>query len=343
MARPNRKDNAAQAASAGPSPSGQPALPGGNGGAGGRPKLTDMSRSGLRRYPRELADSLSEALGRPAAARIETPGRELVSAPVLESHQVGAAWLGHATVMLRIGGLNILTDPVFSSRIGVSVGPLVFGPARLGTKHIHVPTVPTPDLILISHAHFDHLDKPTLKRLACSGTTVVTAAKTKRLIPRGFANVIELGWGQTVEIRDPAGHGGCVRLEALQPAHWGARAAIDRYRSFNSYAITTPDQRHRALFAGDTAYTDAFHGRGPFDLAIFGIGAYDPWIHAHATPEQVWDMFTSLPAEYLLPMHHSTFKLSDEALDEPLARLLAAAGEQAKRVVGRELAEVWTK
>jgi hypothetical protein len=105
------------------------------------------------------------------------------------------------------------------------------------------------------------------------------------------------------------------------------------------------------LFAGDTAHTDAFEHLDGVDLAIFGIGAYEPWIHAHATPEQAWSMFTSLGRRasrgravgggHLLPVHHATFPLGNEHPDEPMQRLLAAAGDQAHRVVGRRAGDLW--
>lgn len=96
-------------------------------------------------------------------------------------------------------------------------------------------------------------------------------------------------------------------------------------------------RRPRVLYAGDTAHSRSYDKVGPLDLTIFGISAYDLWIHAHASPEQVWDMHTSAQGEYLLPMHHSTFKLSDEPMDEPLARLIAAAGKDHAKIVGRDV------
>src|SRR6185295_17635891 len=105
----------------------------------------------------------------------------------------------------------------------------------------------------------------------------------------------------------------------------------------NSYVVSSKGSpklppRHRVLFAGDSAMTDAFvpigRDEGGVDLGIFGIGAYDPWIHAHATPEQVWQMAAHAGARHIMPMHHSTFRLSSEAVDEPLQRLIAAAGSE---------------
>lgn len=281
-------------------------------------------RSGLRRYPREIL----------AALRGDRMQRHPSEADLrgLVEHGFGAAWLGHAAVLLRQASMCVLTDPVFSERIGFRVGGRVIGPRRL----IPPPDparLPPIDLILVSHAHFDHLDRPTLAALASSRTIVVTAARTRRLIPRGFRHVIEMDWEEACEI-------GNVRVRAMEPAHWGARAAIDRRRGYNSYVLESDGAR--SLFAGDTGETDAFARAGPVDLAMLGIGAYDPWEHHHATPEQVWRMFKAMRAERLLPIHHSTFELSDEHMDEPMARLMAAARPEEDRVITLPPCGIWT-
>jgi L-ascorbate metabolism protein UlaG (beta-lactamase superfamily) len=286
-----------------------------------------IARSGVRRYPSELAASLSRAGQVPALAPIilETEG---VEGPL------AASWLGHATVLLRIGDRWVLTDPVFSHRIGLPLGRLVVGVERR-LPLVDPSSLPPIDLILISHAHFDHLDKPTLRALASARTRVITARHTRRLIPGGFRSVQELHWGETADL-------GRLTVRAVRPSHWGARTAWDRHRGFNSYVIESRGRgRSRVLFAGDTAVTDAFDAVGGVDLSIFGIGAYDPWIAHHANPEQVWEMHEGARGAHLLPMHHSTFKLSDEPIGEPMERLLAAAGGRAQRVVGRDLGRLW--
>lgn len=293
-------------------------------------RAAKIARSGLRRYPRELINSLA-VYGRPPSV----PSGSVTVDPALTrlvSHDLGAVWLGHASVLARIGGLNVLSDPVFSDRVGLSVGGITFGIQRLAPLPFPERALPPIDLILLTHAHFDHFDRPTLRRLASPHTTVVTARRTARLVPKGFGRVIELDWTTELDL-------GGVRVRAVRPAHWGARMGYDRHRGFNSYLLEAANAR--VLFAGDTAHTDVFGKLGPVDLAVFGIGAYEPWIHHHANPEQVWEMFTDLGGEHLLPMHHSTFRLGEEHPDEPIRRLLAAAGEHRKRVVGTEMGEVW--
>jgi L-ascorbate metabolism protein UlaG (beta-lactamase superfamily) len=282
----------------------------------------------LRRYSAEI----------PAAfiARSETGLAPLLGNAPSDLRYVSAAWLGHASILLRLGSRWILTDPVFSQRIGIPIGPVTIGLSRM-LPSVAITDLPPIDLVLVSHAHFDHLDKPTLRRLATPGTRVITARGTGRLIPRGFGQVDELGWDKTIEA---AG----LTLRALRPRHWGARLTVDSHREYNSYVLDA--NQRRILFAGDTALTDRFASLANeskrIDLSIFGIGAYDPWIHNHASPEQVWSMFEQSGAKYLMPMHHSTFKLSDEPTQEPMQRLLAAAGGQSDRIVARDLGRLWT-
>jgi len=284
-----------------------------------------VTRSGARRYPRHFLSTFRTGNG---------DAREgfRIAARRAKDSNFSAVWLGHATILLRMGDTWILTDPVFSQRIGIKLGPVTVGMERQ-LPAVDPLTLPPIDLVLISHAHFDHLDRPTLRRLASPTTKVLTAARTSDLIPGGFENVAELGWGEHIDLGD-------LVIRALRPEHWGARAVWDRHRGYNSYIIETPDKR--VLFAGDTAYCDAFDRVGGVDLAVFGIGAYDPWIAKHANPEQVWTMATAADAQHLLPMHHSTFELSDEPREEPLLRLRAAAGKDFRRIVACDLGTLWT-
>lgn len=267
--------------------------------------------------------------------------RPITSLSGFSNTRLGAAWLGHATVLMRVGGddgFTVLTDPVFSERVGMSVGRVTLGPARLLPPALDVDHLPKIDLVLLSHAHFDHLDKPSLRRLAegpARGATVVTADRTRALIPDGFGEVVQLAWGRQARFRD-------LRLHAIQPRHWGARAGVDRGRGYNAYLL---DHRgDRVLFGGDTAYTEAFDRIGAVDLSVLGIGAYEGWHGAHATPEQAWAMFVrhaSSDRARLLPMHHSTFDMGERRVDEPIERLLKAAGPRAGQVVCRKVGDAW--
>jgi L-ascorbate metabolism protein UlaG (beta-lactamase superfamily) len=238
-----------------------------------------------------------------------------------------AAWLGHATVLLKIDGATILTDPVFSERVGIDLGLATLGPKRLVASPLEASKLPKIDLVLLSHAHMDHFDLPSLRQLEGRGATVVTAARTGDLLNAGgYRAVHEIGWGERAA-------SGPFSIRAFQVNHWGARMRSDTYRGYNGYVIEAG--RYRVLFGGDTAATTAFRSvrsAKPFDLAIMPVGAYDPWIHYHCTPEQAWQMANDAGAEFVLPIHHQTFPLSREPFLEPIERKLAAAGNHPDRV-----------
>ena len=245
-----------------------------------------------------------------------------------------AAWLGHATVLLNFHGSWIVTDPVLEPRVGIGRGRAKLGPRRLVKPALRARDLPPLDLLLLSHAHMDHTDLGTLGSMA-SDVSVVVQQGNRDLVRR-FRRVEELAWGESTEV---AG----VTVESVEVRHWGARMVTDRHRGYGGYLITKGDRT--LLFAGDTAFTDAFDRlaqRVKVDLAILPIGAYDPWIANHASPEQAWRMFKGLGAEYLLPVHHSTFRLSREPVEEPIQRLLAVAGAERWRVVASEVGASWT-
>lgn len=297
-------------------------------GAGGR---IATARSVARRYARHLTVTLADGdrLAASPAGNARSP-REAIAE--LARSPFGAAWLGHATVLLRVGGVTILTDPVLGHAIGPEVGPLKVGLPRLFPPPIAPADLPPIDVILVTHAHFDHLDRPTLRRLVNPATTIVTARRTGRLIPPGFRRVVELDWAGTAQV-----HG--VQVRAVRPVHPGGRHGIDALRRCNSYVLRAAGRR--VLVGGDTARTDAFDRLAGIDLAVLGIGAYTPREHAHATPEQVWEMFTRFGGRFLLPVHHSTFPLGDEGPGEALERLLAAAGSARERVLALRPGESW--
>ena len=251
-----------------------------------------------------------------------------------ESHTLAATWIGHATTLLRVGKKTVLTDPVFLSRIGIGLGLLTAGPKRLIAPALRIAELPPIDLILISHAHFDHLDRPSLMKLSRK-TPVITASGTADLIADlGFGNVSELRWGETGKLDQ-------LLVTATPVRHWGARTFYDQHRGYNAYILQSNDVR--VLYGGDSAYHEGNAKLDPVNLAILGIGAYDPWVAAHATPEQAWTMAGHANAEFVLPMHHSTFRLSQEPMSEPLDRLLTAANGSAEKVVVRQPGELWSR
>jgi len=246
-----------------------------------------------------------------------------------------AAWLGHATVLINFYGTWLLTDPALRARVGVRVGGVTLGPRRLVRPALTLRELPALDAVLVSHAHMDHCDLGTLRRLPRRARAVVQEGNRDLL--RRFARVDELSWGDSTEVKG-------ARVEAIEVNHWGARKLTDKHRGYGGFLV---EKRGRALvFGGDTAYTHAFarlKRRGArVSLAILPIGAYDPYVYVHANPEQSWAMAREMGAEYILPMHHSTFRLSREPVDEPRRRILAAAGPEDWRVALTEIGETWT-
>jgi L-ascorbate metabolism protein UlaG (beta-lactamase superfamily) len=250
-----------------------------------------------------------------------------------ENHDLAAAWVGHATILLRIGGLTVLTDPVFSSRVGVGLGLMTGGPLRHVAPALNLRDLPKLDLILVSHAHFDHLDRPTLSRLPKS-IPVITAHHNHDLIrDLGYTTVTELQWGEHLDFNG-------LRVTAREVKHWGARTFYDSHRGYCAFLLEAASRR--VLYGADTAYGEHFRGIGAVDLACLGIGAYDPYVAAHATPEQAVAMADHVRADHVLPMHHSTFRLSHEPMHEPMERVLAAAGRSQDRIVVREIGGQWS-
>jgi L-ascorbate metabolism protein UlaG (beta-lactamase superfamily) len=245
-----------------------------------------------------------------------------------------AAWLGHATVLLNFYGRWVLTDPALEPRIGIGRGRAKLGPRRLVQPALRARELPPLDLILLSHAHMDHTDLGTLRLLPTNVPVVVQTGN--RDLVRRFDQVYELAWGQRMEFDG-------LRIEATEARHWGARMMTDHHRGYGGFLLQKAG--HSVLFAGDTAETDVLTKlgrRGPIDLAVLPIGAYDPWIANHASPEQAWAIFRRLGAEWVLPVHHSTFRLSREPVAEPISRFLAAAGAERRRIVVTEVGETWS-
>jgi L-ascorbate metabolism protein UlaG (beta-lactamase superfamily) len=244
------------------------------------------------------------------------------------------AWLGHATVLMNFCGSWLLTDPALERRIGIGRGLAKLGPQRLVEPALRPRELPALDALLLSHAHMDHTDSGTLRLLRRDIPVVVQPGN--RDLVRRFQRVHELAWGEHVEL---AG----ITIESTEARHWGARMMTDHHRGYGGYLLQKAGRT--VLFAGDTAYTDVLTPLGQrtrIDLAILPIGAYDPWINNHASPEQAWTMFRRLGAQYVLPIHHSTFRLSREPVDEPLRRFLSAAGNERWRIIGTGIGSSWT-
>jgi L-ascorbate metabolism protein UlaG (beta-lactamase superfamily) len=253
---------------------------------------------------------------------------------------VTAAWIGHATVLINFLGIKILTDPVLFPRIGIRLPGFTIGPKRLTAPALEFHELPKIDVVLLSHAHFDHFDLRTLHRFD-ENTRVVTAPNTADLLRwTRFRDITELRWGETKVLNIDKQTTGDIAISAFQVRHWGARKQRDDYRGYNGYIMER--NRRRVLFAGDTAMTDSFEKlQQPIELAIMSIGAYNPWIHSHCTPEQAVDMATAAGARFIMPVHHQTFRLSFEPLREPIERFQVALSETPERIALREIGETF--
>ncbi len=257
--------------------------------------------------------------------------------------EVTAAWIGHATVLINFFGIKILTDPVLFPRVGIRLPGLTIGPKRLTAPALEFHELPRIDLILLSHAHFDHFDLRTLHRFN-KDTSVITAPNTADLLRwTRLRDITELRWGETKLLNVASQTKGNIRIRAFQVKHWGARMQRDTHRGYNGYVIESRSRgRRRILFGGDTAMTDTFAKLGhPIDLAIMSIGAYNPWIQSHCTPEQAVEMATAAGARFIMPVHHQTFRLSFEPLREPIERFQAALSNTPERIALREIGETF--
>lgn len=262
------------------------------------------------------------------------------------------AWLGHATVLINFLGINIITDPVLFPRVGIRVPPLLtIGPKRLTAAALTASQLPRIDLILLSHAHFDHFDRRTLRAIAANNRRlqygarenaghVFTATHTRDLLRgTGWPKAAELRWRQSASITTANGN---MTITACRVKHWGARVQRDNYRGYNGYLIERGGRR--ILFGGDTAFTDAFRELkqyGRIDLAILSIGAYNPWIRSHATPEEAVAMADDAGARFVMPIHHQTFRLSAEPFREPIERFEKALQHEPERIALREIGETF--
>ena len=263
-------------------------------------------------------------------------GREVPPAPHKPTpaswadNAVTLSWLGHATVLINFYGVRIVTDPVLFPRIGIDVGVGSIGPLRLVQCALSPEEVPEIDLVLVSHAHFDHLDTPSLGAMRGRPAAVMAPATSDLLPAENYSSVSELRWNESAIVKTRHGD---VSVRAIEVKHWGARMQRDTYRGYNGYIIER--EGRRLLIGGDTASTPLFrdHRRfGPFDAAVMPIGAYDPWIRNHCTPEQAVVMADAAAARLFVPVHHQSFRLGREPFLEPIERAQQALSKEADRL-----------
>ena len=275
--------------------------------------------------------------------RVDEIGRDVPPAPHKPSpagwsdNAVTLAWLGHATVLINFYGVRILTDPTLYPRIGVDLGLGSLGPLRLVQCALTARELPDIDLVLVSHAHFDHLDTPSLGAVRGRPAAVMGPGTSDLLPRRRYSSVRELRWNQAATITTPRGD---LLVRAIEVKHWGARIRRDTWRGYTGWVVER--EGGKLLIGGDTAHTPVFrdHRRfGPFDAAVMPIGAYNPWINNHCTPEQAVALADAAGARLIVPVHHQSFRLSSEPFMEPIERMQEALVREHDRLAMKDIGE----
>ena len=296
---------------------------------------------GLGALLRWRIEAAREGLPRPPASATPTRTPDLAfinaNASAKAAMQPAVTWIGHATVLAQLGGINVLTDPHFSQR----ASPVSFmGPKRQVDPGIALAALPRIDVVLISHNHYDHLDDASVR-----GLNAQAGGPPLFIVPLGLkawfaeleiVSVVELDWWQSHTVAGPAGP---VELVLTPVQHWSGRGLTDRMQTlWGGFAEFAPDLH--LYFTGDTAYSKDFAdirerfparqrpeaGAG-FDLALIAIGAYEPrWFMAtqHIDPDEAVHIHLDLGAKRSMGVHWGTFELTDESLDEPPRRLAQA-------------------
>ena len=275
-------------------------------------------------------------------------------APRAADGSLTATWVGHSTLLLQLGGLNLLTDPMWSER----ASPVRFaGPRRWVPPGVSLDALPPIDAVLLSHDHYDHFDVPTVRALARRHPTAawcVPLGLARAVRALGVQDVRELDWWEGTTVTLPAG---ALEVSCTPAQHFSARTTWDRNATlWCGFAIAVNGRR--VFFAGDTGHHPEFAriGRrfGPFDLALMPVGAYEPrWFMraVHMNPEEAVQGLRELQAgagmaepPTMVPIHWGTFKLTDEPMDEPIRRTeaaWAASGLPSVRLRALRHGETW--
>jgi N-acyl-phosphatidylethanolamine-hydrolysing phospholipase D len=282
---------------------------------------------------RDVLRFLRERRGQPRARTPERGSFPVAKPAILtprgSAGDFTATWIGHSTVLLQIGSLNVLTDPVFSQR----AFPVQWmGPRRVMEPALPIRDLPPLDVVLLSHNHYDHLDKPAVKRIAREhpeAAWVVPLGVGRYIRGWGARDIIELDWWQSTELKG-------MSITATPAQHFSGRGPLDRNKSLWC-GFAFGKEGKRAYFVGDTAYHPEFGEIatrcGPFDFVMIPIGAYDPrWFMqvVHVDPEQAVRIYQDIIARHpghphplMLGIHWGTFRLTDEPMDEPPRRTAA--------------------
>jgi L-ascorbate metabolism protein UlaG (beta-lactamase superfamily) len=237
--------------------------------------------------------------------------------PKLTTGQAALTWIGHASFLAQFTDLNVLIDPNFANWL--------FFLKRIKRAGLRIEDLPPIDLVLLTHAHFDHFHRPTLRRLPAPKIGVMPWGVGDLARGLGFGRIIELQWWESFSHGD-------WKVTLTPTKHWGARVLRDEHRGYGGFILE--HQGRRIFHGGDSAYFDGFKeigARNPPEIALLPIGAYypDSFRHVHMGPDEAVKVFHDLRAQWLVPMHFGAFKLAFEEMDEPprwLAELCHHAG-----------------
>jgi len=262
--------------------------------------------------------------------------------------ELNISWIGHSTILINIYGKIILTDPVLFERVGLYFFGSSVGPARLTPPAISIDEIPKPDIVLLSHAHMDHTDYPSLKALTkkfSKEIDVIVAHFTKDVIEDlDWKSISVLDWGEEKIIRD-------VRIKAFEVEHFGwrfpwekdrSRGYFEDGRSYNAYLIEFNNKK--ILFAGDTRHTTKLRilRDENVDVALMPIGAYNPWRRAHCNPDEALQMAEDMEAKYIIPMHCKTFQHGQEPFNEPIEWLKKSVPNYSVKIGIEEIGQTFT-
>ncbi|HEX4457102.1 MAG TPA: MBL fold metallo-hydrolase [Polyangia bacterium] len=247
-----------------------------------------------------------------------TPPRRDPDLELIRSSAPSLTWIGHATFAMRLGGLFIATDPVWSDRLAVI--------KRKAPPGVALDVLPPIDIVTVTHNHYDHLDAPTIRRIGPKPLYVTPLGNRRWLEAAGAERIVELDWWQSHDVDG-------VQLTLVPARHWSMRAPWNRNDGLWG-GFVYRSREGAAYHSGDTALFDGFaeiaQRCGPIDWAMLPIGAYEPrWFMQpqHMNPEDAGEAFLRLKARHLCAMHWGTFKLTDEPLAEPPARIRAFFAE----------------
>lgn len=253
----------------------------------------------------------------------------------LNGHAPTVTWVGHSTLLVQLDGVNFLTDPHWGSRSGAFGGRV--GVGRYTPPGIAFEDLPPIHFVLISHDHYDHLDEPTVVRLAREHNPrfVVPLGIKSWLADRGITNAEELDWGESTRV-----HG--LTIVCTPAQHFSGRTPRDQGRRLWASWVVAGSKRF--YFGGDSGYAGHFKeigdAHGPFDLAALAIGSYTPrqlTRPVHTSPEEALQAWLDVRGARFVAIHWGTFFLAEELYDEPPRRL---AAEVQRRGLDPEV--IWT-